>query len=59
MTPPATQTLALVGHYPYGGLRVSQEELLQKPVVFTAHACVRMLQRGAREEDVVEAIRVG
>ena len=30
-----------------------------KPVVFTNHARQRMLDRGAREEDVLEAIRIG
>ena len=30
-----------------------------KPVVFTLHARKRTLERGAREEDVVEAIRIG
>jgi hypothetical protein len=30
-----------------------------KPVVFTSHARQRMLDRGAREEDVLEAIRIG
>ena len=30
-----------------------------KPVVFTAHARKRALERGAREEDVIEAIRIG
>lgn len=31
----------------------------QKPVVFTAHARQRMTERGAREVDVLEAIRIG
>ena len=30
-----------------------------KPVVFTAHARARMRERGAREADVREAIRIG
>ena len=30
-----------------------------KPIVFTTHARKRMRERGAREEDVREAIRVG
>lgn len=30
-----------------------------KPIVFTAHARKRMQERGAREEDVREAIRLG
>ena len=30
-----------------------------KPVVFTAHARERARERGAREEDVVQAIRIG
>jgi len=30
-----------------------------KPVVFTAHARKRMVERGAREEDVIAAIRIG
>ena len=30
-----------------------------KPVVFTTHARERMRERGAREEDVVQAIRIG
>lgn len=29
-----------------------------KPVIFTAHARKRMVKRGAREEDVIEAIRI-
>jgi hypothetical protein len=32
---------------------------LQKPVVITTHARARMRERGAREEDVREAIRIG
>ena len=40
-------------------MRVSREDFSEKPVVFTDHARLRMLQRGARKEDVVEAIRVG
>lgn len=32
---------------------------LAKPVAFTAHARTRMQERGAREEDVREAIRIG
>jgi hypothetical protein len=30
-----------------------------KPIVFTTHALTRMRERGAREEDVREAIRIG
>jgi len=30
-----------------------------KPIVFTTHARQRMRERGAREEDVLEAIRIG
>ena len=30
-----------------------------KPVVLTAHARKRMRERGTREEDVIEAIRIG
>lgn len=30
-----------------------------KPVVFTAHALARMRERGATEDDVREAIRIG
>jgi len=37
---------------------VSEEKGL-KPIVFTTHARLRMEQRGAREEDVREAIRSG
>lgn len=35
------------------------KEETSKPIVFTDHALRRMRQRGAREEDVREAIRVG
>jgi len=35
------------------------DTLLAKPVAFTAHARTRMQERGAREEDVREAIRIG
>lgn len=31
----------------------------EKPVVFTTHALTRMRERGATEEDVREAIRIG
>lgn len=31
----------------------------QKPIIFTGHALQRMRGRGAREEDVREAIRIG
>ncbi len=30
-----------------------------KPIVFTTHAFQRMRARGAREEDVLQAIRIG
>ncbi len=30
-----------------------------KPIVFTTHALTRMRERGARHEDVREAIRIG
>jgi hypothetical protein len=30
-----------------------------KPVIFSSHALMRMRERGAREEDVREAIRIG
>jgi len=30
-----------------------------KPIAFTNHALTRMRERGAREEDVREAIRIG
>jgi hypothetical protein len=30
-----------------------------KPIVFTAHARKRMAERGTREEDVREAVRIG
>ena len=30
-----------------------------KPIVFTKHARLRMNERGAREEDVREAIQIG
>lgn len=30
-----------------------------KPIVFTAHARKRTAERGTREEDVIEAIRIG
>ena len=36
-----------------------REERPSKPIVFTAHALQRMGERGAREEDVREAIRIG
>ena len=32
---------------------------MSKPIVFTAHALQRMQERGAREEDVNEAVRIG
>ena len=32
---------------------------MQKPIVFTIHARQRMQERGAREEDVREALRTG
>lgn len=32
---------------------------VRKPVVFTVHARERMQERGAREEDVLEALRLG
>jgi hypothetical protein len=35
------------------------EDSSLKPVVFTVHARKRMVERGAREEDVIEAIRIG
>jgi hypothetical protein len=31
----------------------------RKPIVFTTHARARMRERGAQEEDVREAIRIG
>jgi len=31
----------------------------EKPVIFTTHALTRMRERGAREGDVREAIRIG
>ena len=31
----------------------------EKPIVFSTHALTRMRERGAREEDVREAIRIG
>jgi hypothetical protein len=34
-------------------------EQASKPIIFTAHALQRMRERGAREEDVREAIRIG
>ena len=36
-----------------------REERPSKPIVLTAHALQRMGERGAREEDVREAIRIG
>ena len=38
---------------------MATEDQSSKPIVFTAHARKRMLERGAREEEVREAIRVG
>ncbi len=38
---------------------MSRQEQPSKPIVFTAHALQRMRERGAREEDVRDAIRVG
>ncbi|MEK6709089.1 MAG: DUF4258 domain-containing protein [Nitrospinota bacterium] len=35
------------------------EEASAKPVVFTLHARQRMRERGTREEDVLQAIRIG
>lgn len=32
---------------------------VSKPVVFSDHALMRMNERGARKEDVLEAIRIG
>lgn len=38
---------------------MTDPEALARPVVLTTHAQERMRERGAREEDVVQAIRVG
>jgi hypothetical protein len=38
---------------------MTEESRPVKPVVFTAHARKRMLERGTSEEDVREAIRIG
>jgi hypothetical protein len=35
------------------------DESEPKPIVFTAHALIRMRQRGTCEEDVCKAIRIG
>jgi hypothetical protein len=35
------------------------ERPAHRPLVFTAHARQRMSERGAREEDVLEAVRIG
>ena len=37
----------------------SEQERPPKPIVFTAHALRRLRERGTREEDVREAIRIG
>ena len=38
---------------------MAEQEHPPKPIVFTAHALVRMRERGTREEDIREAIRIG
>ncbi len=38
---------------------MTEQEALQKPVVFTFHAYQRMQERGTQEEDVREAIQRG
>lgn len=38
---------------------MSSEAEKQKPIVFTPHARQRMKERGASEEGVREAIRIG
>ena len=46
----------LYGSDPPGSGVMAEHE---KPVVFTTHALTRMRERGAAEEDVREAIRIG
>ena len=38
---------------------MTQQEQPSKPIVFTTHALQRMRERGTREEDVREALRIG
>ncbi|MBI4526738.1 MAG: DUF4258 domain-containing protein [Deltaproteobacteria bacterium] len=38
---------------------MTEQEPASKPIVFTTHARQRMRERGAREDDVREAIRIG
>jgi len=38
---------------------MTQQEPPPKPVVFSTHALQRMKERGTREEDVRQAIRIG
>jgi hypothetical protein len=38
---------------------MTEEPRPGKPVVFTAHARKRIVERGTSEEDVIEAIRIG
>ena len=38
---------------------MSEQERPPKPIVFTAHSLRRLRERGAREEDACEAIRIG
>jgi hypothetical protein len=40
-------------------LKMSENEPSARPIVFTLHARERMRDRGAREADVREAIRIG
>jgi Domain of unknown function (DUF4258) len=38
---------------------MTQQEPSPKPIVFSTHALQRMRERGTREEDIREAIRIG
>ena len=41
------------------GASMTEDSATRKPIVFTTHARKRTVERGAREEDVIEAIRIG
>ena len=38
---------------------MTEQEQRPKPIIFTTHALQRIRERGTREEDVREAIRIG
>lgn len=41
------------------GVSMTESLATRKPIVFTTHARKRPVERGAHEEDVIEAIRIG